>query len=125
MSLIEILLIILILTTLSLCIIVNIYMKRIYELSEIVSTDFHRLVEKSVPLLTHWEEIAQRTKRLEIKVEKYFEDLDDTISHLCGKISNSNSWKKLRHAQIQTSELIKNVKPIAKGISAFWNEFKR
>lgn len=124
MTLIDIFLIVLILSVSSLCIFVIVYLKRIFEEVEAARKDIHRLVENTVPILSNLEEITQRVNRIATEAVDYWEEIDYSIKYLREKISNFNSWKKFRDAQTQTSGIIKSLRSIATGISAFFSEYK-
>ena len=124
MTLIDIFLIVLILSASSLCIFVIVYLKRIFEQVEAVRKDIHRLIENTIPILSNLEEITQRVNRIVTEAEGYWKEIDYSIRNLREKISNFNSWKKFRDAQTHASGIIKNLKSIAIGISAFWSEYK-
>jgi uncharacterized protein YoxC len=123
-TIVDIFLIVLILSASALCIFVIIYLKRIFEEVAAVRKDIHNLVENTIPILGNLEEVSQRANRIVTEAEEYWEEIDRSIKTLREKIANFGSWKKFRNAQTQTSDLIKNLKAIAKGISAFWSEFK-
>jgi len=124
MTLVNILLIVLIVSASALCLFVIVYLKRIFEQVEAVRRDIHQLVENTIPILSNLEEVTQRANRIVTEAEGYWEEIDHSIRNLRGKLSNFGPWNKFRDAQTQTSELIKNLRSITKGIFAFWSEYK-
>jgi hypothetical protein len=123
--LIDILLLVLILFASSLCIFAIIYLKRTFEQIEAIRKDIHQFVENTMPTLNNLEEITQRTKRIVCEAEGYWEEIDHSIRFLREKILNFGLWKKINYAKTQRSYLINSLRSVAKGISAFWNKYKR
>jgi len=125
MNLIDVLLIILILSASALCIYAIIYLKKLSEQIEAVRKDVHELVARTTPILENLEDVTQRANRIVLEVEHYWDEIDRSIKNLRERVSNFTSFSKLRDVEYPAKELIKNIKAFAKGISAFWQEFKR
>lgn len=123
MSIIEILLIILILSASALCIYAIIYLKRLTEQIEAVRKDVHELVERTTPILENLEDVTQRANRIVLEVGNYWDEIDRSIRNLRERVSNF-SFSRLNEVEYPAKDLIKNIKAFAKGISAFWQEFK-
>ncbi len=125
MTLIDILLIVLVLSTSSLCVFLILYLRKISRQVEIFSKDIHRLAENTIPILSNLEEITQHANTIVTGVEGYLKEIDHSIIALRSRISNSGTLKKFRYKQAQIMEISKNFIAIAKGISAFWRKYKR
>ena len=125
MNLIDVLLIILILSASALCIYAIIYLKRLTEHIEAVRKDVHELVERTTPILENLEDVTQRANRIVLEVGNYWDEIDRSIKNLRERISNFTSFSKFHDVEYPAKDLIKNIKAFAKGISAFWQEFKQ
>ncbi len=125
MTLIDISMIVLVLSTSSLCVFLILYLKKISRQVEAVSKDIHRLVENTIPVLSNLEEITQHANIIVTGVEGYWKEIDHSITTLRRKISNSGTLEKFRCKQTEIMEVGKNFISIAKGISAFWRKYKR
>lgn len=125
MSLIDIFLVILILSASALCIYAIIYLKNLTAQLETIRKDVHELVEKTSPVLQNLNDITRKANRVVSDVENYWEDLDNSIKNLRERISNLTSLKRFTDADNPISELIKNIRAIAKGIHVFWQAIQR
>jgi uncharacterized protein YoxC len=124
MTVIEIFLVLLILCASALCIFVIIYLRRVFEQVAAVRNDIHQLVERTVPVLENLEEVAKRANKIVTEAENYWDEIDRSIKNLRERVTNLKSLSKLRDAQSQATDLIKNLKAFAKGFTAFWQEYK-
>lgn len=124
MTFIDILHITLILAAISLSIFVFIYLKRFFDQANAVQKDVHRFVENAIPILNNLEDATLRADRIVSEIEGYWNEIDHSIKTVRQKISNLRSWKKFNELQMQTSELSKTLRSIAKGISVFRSEYK-
>ena len=124
MTLIDIFTIISILIVSSMCIYVVYYLERIFDHVKAVSEDIHLVIENIIPVLNDVDEITGRVKRIVIDIEEYWVGIDSSLRNLRRKISKLRYLKILRVGFTPTSEIVNNLGPIAKGISAFWSKYK-
>jgi uncharacterized protein YoxC len=124
MTVIEIFLVLLIISASALCIFVIIYLKRIFEQIVAVRNDIHQLVQTTVPVLENMEEVTRRANKIVTEAGNYWDQIDHSIKNLRERLSDMKSLSKLRDAQSQATDLIKNLKAFAKGVTAFWQEYK-
>jgi len=124
MALINIFLIVFILSATFLCIFATVYLKRTFEQVEAVRKDIHYLIENTIPVLSNLEEITQRTNKIMTEAEGYWDEINYSIRNLRRTISEFGSLKKFCYARTHNMELIKNLRSIAKGVSAFWSDYK-
>jgi uncharacterized protein YoxC len=122
---IEILLIILILTATALCLFVIVSLKKMNQQIEQLQKDVKQVVEKTIPVLNNINEVTIRVNRVVSEVEDYWDEIDRSIRKIKDKVSNFTSLKLLNDAENPTVDLIKNLKALSKGVSAFWREFRR
>ena len=125
MTVIDILLIILILSASTLCIFAITYLKKITEQVEAVRKDVHQFIEKTNPVVENLEEVTRRANRVVSEIENYWEEIDSSIKKVRERISGLTSIKNFREVEYPAKDLIKNIKALTKGTSAFWNAFKR
>ncbi len=125
MTVIDILLIILILSASALCILAITYIKKITEQVEAVRKDVNQFIEKTNPVVENLEQVTRRANRVVSEIENYWEEIDSSIKNIRERISGLTSLKNLRDVEYPAKDLIKNIKALAKGTSAFWNAFKR
>jgi uncharacterized protein YoxC len=124
MNLIDVMLIILILSASALCIYAIIYLKRLTEQIEAVRKDVHELVERTTPILENLEDVTQRANRIVLEVGNYWDEIDRSIRNLRERVSNF-SFSRLSDVEYPAKDIIKNIKAFAKGMAAFWQEFKQ
>ncbi len=124
MSVIDILLVILIVTATALCLYAIYYIKKIYFQIESANKEIQNFIQKLNPVVENLEEVSRRTNRIISEVEDYWDELDGAIKNLRERISGFTSIKKLHDVEYPAKDLIKNIKAIAKGASAFWSAFK-
>lgn len=125
MTVIDILLIILILLASALCVFAIIYLKRITEQVEAVRKDVHEFFEKTNPIGENLEDITRRIKRVVSEVENYWEEIDSTIKNLREQFSIFASLKSFQTVVYPAKYLLKNVKALASGTSAFLDTYKK
>ncbi len=123
MTVIDLLLIILILSASALCIFLIFTLKKLLKEVEAVRTDVHNFIEAANPVLENLADVSQRANRIE--AENYWGELDRSIKKIKEKVSDVKSLKIFRDAESPAKDLISNLKAISKGISAFWQAFKR
>lgn len=124
MALVDIFLVILIISASALCIFVIIYLKKISENVEAARKDIHQLIENTVPVLENLEEVTRRANKIVTEAENYWDELDRSIKNLRAKFTNLTSVQRIRDAQNQATDIIRNIRAFVKGISAFVQEFK-
>jgi len=124
MTLINILLVMLILTASFLCIYAIVFLHRISGQIVAIRKDIHRLVENTIPLLNILEEFYERADGIVNKVESSWVKINYSIRYWSEKISKFNLFKKIVTLRYSPNELIKNIRPFAKSVSAFWREYK-
>lgn len=125
MNVVDIFLVILIICASALCVFTILYLKKLLQEVEAVRRDVHQLVEKATPVLENLEDVTRRANRVVSEVENYWDQIDNSIKNLREKVTNLTSFTKIRDAVSPATELIRNVKAFAKGIAAFWQEYKQ
>lgn len=125
MGIIDILLIVLIFSAIMLCCFLMYYSKKISNHIQGACYNIQNFVDNSIPVLKNLEDITYRTNILVAKAQNYWVEIENIINALREKISYFNSIVKLLDPKTQTVHLIKNLRAIPKGISAFWNKYKR
>jgi uncharacterized protein YoxC len=124
MTVINIFLILLIISASALCIFAIVYLKRIFEQIVVVKNDIHQIVQTTLPVLENLEDVTRRANKIVTEAENYWDEIDRSIKNLRERVTNLKSLSKLRDAQNQATDLIKNFKAFAKGFNAFWQEYK-
>lgn len=124
MSVIDILLIILILSASALSIFAIVYLRKFSEQVEAMRKDLNQLVERTTPVLENLENVTRRASRVAAEVEDYWDEIDSSIKKIRERISGLTSLKKIADVEYPAKDLIKNIKALSKGVSAFWQAFK-
>ncbi|MFA7229314.1 MAG: hypothetical protein WC061_09785 [Melioribacteraceae bacterium] len=124
MTVIDILLIVLIISASALCVTAIIYIKRISSQVESANKDIHEFIQKVNPVVENLEEVSRRANRIVTEIENYWDEIDGAIKTIRERISGLTSLKKLHDVEYPAKDLIKNIKALTKGASAFWNAFK-
>ncbi|MEW6195084.1 MAG: hypothetical protein AB1521_08020 [Bacteroidota bacterium] len=125
MTLIDVLLIILIISASALCIYSIIFIKRLLKEVETIRSDVHNFINKADPVLDNLADVTQRANKIVSEAENYWDEIDNSIKKLKEKVSDLTSLRMFRDADNPTSDLIRNIKALIKGASAFWHAFKR
>jgi len=125
MILINIFLIVFVISVSIFSVFVIIYLNRIFENINSINKDIRLLVENTIPILSNLEVITRRVNKVATEAEEYWVEIDDLIRNLRKKILIFSSYKKFHNSQKLILGLIKNFRPITKGIYAFWIDFKR
>lgn len=125
MALVDIFLVVLIVSASALCIFVIVYLKKISENVEAARKDIYKLVENTIPILGNLEEVTRRANKIVSAAENYWDELDRSIKNLRAKFADLTSVQRIRDAQNQATDLIRNIRAFVKGISAFIQEFRR
>jgi hypothetical protein len=124
MTLINIFLIVFVISASIFSVLVIIYLNRIFENINSINKDIRLLVENTIPILSNLEMITRRVNKVTTEAEEYLEEVHYLIRNLHNKILIFSSYKKFRDSQKLIFGLIKNIRPITKGIYAFWIDFK-
>lgn len=120
----EIFLIILTLAATALCIYVIISLRKILQQMDVMQKDFKQLIDSSIPVLNNLNEVASRANRIVSGAEHYWDEIDNSIKNLKEKVSNMTSLTRFSNAENPVKDLIKSLRALFKGASAFWSEFK-
>lgn len=123
-TVINILLIILILAATAFCVFAIIYLKKIAEQVEAVRNDIEEYIEKPNPILDNLQEISGKVNNIVTEVGDYWEEIDGFIKNIRERISLFTYNKNFRDIEIPAKYLVKNVRALVKGTSAFLNEYK-
>ncbi|MEW6701128.1 MAG: hypothetical protein AB1298_00270 [Bacteroidota bacterium] len=124
MTVIDIFLIILILSASTLSVFAIVYLKKFSEHVEAMRKDLNKLVERTTPVLENLESVTRRASRVAGEVENYWDEIDSSIKKIRERISGLTSLKKNADVEYPAKDLIKNIKALSKGVSAFWTAFK-
>jgi archaellum component FlaC len=123
MTVIEILLVVLILSASALCIFLIFSISKLLKEVEAVRADVHGFIEKANPVLNNLTEVSQKASRIVSEAENYWEELDRSIKRMKEKVNDVTSLRVFRDDN-PVKELIKNLKALSKGFSAFWQSYK-
>lgn len=124
MTLVDIFVIILILLAFSLSIFVIIFLVRILEKAEAVREDIHQLVENTIPVMRNLEEVTERANRVVTEIEGYWNEIDHSIKNVRQRIELITSLKSFQAINSPAKYLIRNMKALANGTSAFWRSYR-
>jgi uncharacterized protein YoxC len=124
MILFDILIIALILAAFSLSISVIVFLKKILEQADAVRKDIHQFVQKSIPVMNNLEEVTENANKIVTEVEGYWNEIDNSIKNVRKQISFITSLKSFRAAEYTAQYIIKNLKALGSGTSAFLNSYK-
>jgi len=122
---IDILLAILILAASGLCIYLIYTLKTLLREAEAIRRDVHNLVEKALPILDNLNDVSNRASTVVNGIENYWDEVDSSIKKVKEKIANFTSLKTFQSDDNPAKDLIKNLRAFVKGISAFWQTFKK
>ena len=125
MTLINIFLIVFVISASIFSVLVIIYLDRIFENINSINKDIRLLVENTIPILSNLEMITRKVNKVATEAEEYWVEIDDLIRNLRKKVLIFSSYNKFRNPQKLIFGLIKNFRPITKGIYTFWIDFKR
>lgn len=125
MTIINLLLIVLILSASTLCVYLIFSLKKLLKEVEAVRSDIHGFIEKANPVLENLAEVTNKANRIVSEAENYWDELDGSIKRLKQKVSDITSFKVFRDAENPADGLVKNLRALYKGASAFWQAFRR
>ena len=112
---INILLLLLMITALFLCVFLIIFLKKLFKQVEAVRNDVHLLVESTIPILNHLEEVSLRANRMVTEVGDYWQEIDNSIRNVRKIITMIGSWKIVCGVTAQTSKFIRKFRSITSG----------
>ena len=124
MNILHIFLVIFILAASALCVFAILYLKKLIEQVEAIRKDIHQLIQRSVPVLENLEQVTSKANRVATEVESYWNELDQSIRNLRYKVSSLTPLKNFRETESTVLDLIKNIRAVSKGLTAFWSELK-
>ncbi len=122
---IEILLAVLILSASALCIYLIFVLKTLLKNAASIQKDVSNLVEKALPLLENLNDVSNRASKVVNGIENYWDEVDNSIKRVKEKVKNFTSLKSIQNDENPVKDLIKNLKAFFKGLSAFWQTFKK
>ncbi|MEG8947021.1 DUF948 domain-containing protein [Rosettibacter firmus] len=122
---INILLVILIISASVLCIYLIFTLKSLIREAEAIRKDVHDIVEKALPVLENLNDVSNRASRVVSDIENYWEEVDSSIKKIKEKIANFTSLKTFQGNDNPAKDFIKNLRALFKGISTFWQTFKK
>jgi len=125
MTVLDIFLIILIIAATALCLYVIVSLRKSIIQIEQLQKDVKQLVENTIPVLHNINEVTTKVNRVVTEAENYWDEIDRAIKNLKEKAAGLTSLTRFRDAENPAQDLIKNLKALSKGISVFWNEYKR
>lgn len=125
MTLIDVLLIILIVAASTLCVYSIVSIKKLLKEVEAVRLDIHHFINKANPVLDNLADVTQKANKIVTEAENYWDEIDNSIKRLKEKVTDLTSLRMFSDAENPTSNLIRNIKALIKGASAFWHTFKR
>lgn len=92
---------------------------------ETVTSDIHNFIEKATPILDELSDVSKKANKIVSEAENYWDEIDHFILKLKGKISDFKNLNFMGDAENPAKDLIKNIKAISKGVSTFWQAFRR
>lgn len=125
MTVIDLLLIILIILASTLVVYTIITLKKLMTKVEAVTSDIHNFIEKANPVLEELSDVSRRANKIVSEAENYWDEIDRSIRKVKEKISDVKNLNFMGDAENPAKDLIKNIKAISKGVSAFWQAFRR
>ncbi len=125
MTVLDIFLIILIIAATALCLYVIVSLRKSIIQIEQLQKDVKQLVENTIPVLHNINEVTTKVNRVVTEAENYWDEIDRAIKNLKEKAAGLTSLTRFADAENPAQDLIKNLKALSKGISVFWNEYKR
>ncbi|MCX7797404.1 MAG: hypothetical protein N2249_02130 [Melioribacter sp.] len=123
--LIDILLAVLILLASVLCIYLIFTLRALLKSAEAIQKDVSKLVDRVIPVLDNLTEVSNRATRVVNGIEGYWEELDNSIKRIREKLANFTSPKSYQSNENPIKDFIKNLRAFVKGISTFWQTFKK
>lgn len=124
MNIVDVFLIVLLICATVLCIYLILYLKKIVLKVEEIQRDIHTIVDNTLPVLENLAETTGRVNKIVTEIEDYWKEIDNSIQNLKNKVTDITSFKKFRDNN-PAKDLIKNLRALIKGISAFWQEYKK
>jgi hypothetical protein len=116
---------ILIITATVLCIYSILVMKKLVQQVGELQKDVKQLVNNTIPVLQNLNDVALKANRIVSSAENYWEGIERSIENVRLKFSSLTSTSRFDGTEYPARNLIQNAKALAKGIGAFWQEFRR
>lgn len=124
-TLINFLLVILILSASALCFYLIISLKKIIQQAEAIRKDIHLLIDKAIPILEDFSKVSNRANKVTSDIENYWNEIDNSIKKVREKVASFTSLKTFQNDENPVKDFIKNLRAFIKGLSTFWQTFKR
>lgn len=121
----DIFLIILSIAATVLCIYLIITLKKVVIQINELQKDIKHLVDSTIPVLKNINEVTSKANRIVSSAEDYWDGIERSIEKVRDKFSRLTSVTRYDGEELPARNFIQNIKAIAKGISAFWQEFRK
>lgn len=122
---VDILLAVLILLASVLCVYLIFTLKALLRSAEAIQKDVRSLIDKMMPILENLNDVSNRASRVVNGIENYWDEIDSSIKRVKEKIANFTSPKSFQNNESPIRDFIKNLRAFVKGISTFWQTFKK
>lgn len=123
--LLNIFLIILSISATVLCIYLIFTLKKLVAQMNELQKDVKNLVENTIPVLRNLNDVTLKANRIVSSAEDYWEGIERSIENVRNKFSKLINITRYDGAELPARNFMQNIKAVSRGISAFWQEFKK
>jgi len=121
----DIFLIILSISATLLCIYLIFTLKKLVIQMNELQKDIKNLVDNTIPVLKNINDVTLKANRIVSSAEDYWEGIERSIENVRSKFSKLTNITRYDGADLPARNFIQNIKAISRGISAFWQEFRK
>jgi len=124
----DILTALLILSVSALCVYLIFFLKRTTQTLETLKNDIHRLADKADPVLSKLDSVSDSIKYVVDELKDHVLAFGDVLDQAKEKAESLLNIDKKIRTSIENSpiaDLYRRLNSVSKGVSAFWNTYKR
>ncbi|MCX7875528.1 MAG: DUF948 domain-containing protein [Melioribacteraceae bacterium] len=121
----EIFLIILSVAATILCVYLILVLKKIVLQIEQLNKDIKELVDNTIPVLKNINDVTLKANRIVSSAEDYWDGIERSIENVRYKFSRLTGAVRNDSVENPAGNFIQNIKALSRGISAFWQEFRK
>lgn len=121
----DIFLIILSIAATVLCIYLILTLKKIVAQIDNLQKEVKQLVDNTIPVLKNINDVTLKANRIVSSAEDYWEGIERSIENVRNKFSRLTGVTRNDGEEFPARNFIQNIKALSKGISAFWQEFRK
>lgn len=121
----EIFLIILSIAATVLCVYLIFTLKKILLQIDQIHKEINDLVENTIPVLKNINDVTLKANRIVSSAEDYWEGIERSIENVRNKFSRLSSFNIREGEENPARNFIQNIRALSRGISAFWQEFRK